>query len=240
MTISTIQIVNLATVISVLIAMPVLAEPNERHKKQHNKKHWKQVQHKEYKHQHHKKANKHQHRQHQYKASGDRRHTIKRVNRHTVIRHSTKHYEHSYAYATVIHSKPVYKQKNYPQKNCWQEHVSVPSRDHSLSSTIAGGLIGGVVGHQFGGGHGKDALTIAGAAIGASIGHDADKRRQHSSSMVHTTEYCERQNKVITELTGYKVKYRYDGEIYHTFLSYKPGSHLKIESDVETSWNHHY
>ncbi|MBB1200775.1 glycine zipper 2TM domain-containing protein [Enterobacteriaceae bacterium 89] len=33
--------------------------------------------------------------------------------------------------------------------------------------TLAAGAVGGVVGHQFGSGHGKTAMTVAGAAAGA-------------------------------------------------------------------------
>jgi outer membrane lipoprotein SlyB len=37
-------------------------------------------------------------------------------------------------------------------------------------------VVGGVVGHQFGGGHGKDALTIAGAVGGALAGNEVEKQ----------------------------------------------------------------
>ncbi len=37
--------------------------------------------------------------------------------------------------------------------------------------TFGGALIGGVIGHQFGGGSGKDVATVLGALIGGGIGH---------------------------------------------------------------------
>ncbi len=38
--------------------------------------------------------------------------------------------------------------------------------------TFGGALIGGIIGHQFGGGSGKDVATILGAMIGGSIAND--------------------------------------------------------------------
>jgi outer membrane lipoprotein SlyB len=39
-----------------------------------------------------------------------------------------------------------------------------------------------VVGHQFGAGHGKDALTIAGAVGGAIAGHQIEKQARATTS----------------------------------------------------------
>ncbi|QYK14416.1 glycine zipper 2TM domain-containing protein [Shewanella rhizosphaerae] len=39
--------------------------------------------------------------------------------------------------------------------------------------TFGGALIGGVIGHQFGGGSGQDVATVLGALIGGGIGHNA-------------------------------------------------------------------
>jgi outer membrane lipoprotein SlyB len=48
---------------------------------------------------------------------------------------------------------------------------------------VAGGVIGGVLGHQVGGGRGKDLATVAGAAGGAYAGHQIEKNAKK------TTEY---------------------------------------------------
>lgn len=37
--------------------------------------------------------------------------------------------------------------------------------------TFGGALLGGVIGHQFGGGSGQDVATVLGALLGAGIGH---------------------------------------------------------------------
>lgn len=49
--------------------------------------------------------------------------------------------------------------------------------DHQSGwSTFGGAIIGGAIGHQFGGGSGQDVATILGALIGASMANDKRKR----------------------------------------------------------------
>lgn len=48
--------------------------------------------------------------------------------------------------------------------------------------TLAGAVIGGVIGHQFGGGRGKDVATVAGAAGGAMAGREIEKRARATTS----------------------------------------------------------
>ena len=43
---------------------------------------------------------------------------------------------------------------------------------------IVGGLAGGVIGHQIGGGRGNDVATVAGALGGALVGNSIEKARQ--------------------------------------------------------------
>ena len=48
--------------------------------------------------------------------------------------------------------------------------------------TFGGALIGGVIGHQFGGGSGKDVATVLGAIIGASV---ADRNQQRYQEVIY-------------------------------------------------------
>ena len=47
--------------------------------------------------------------------------------------------------------------------------------------TLIGGIAGGVIGHQVGGGQGSTVTTIGGAIAGAVIGHEIEKRRVEGS-----------------------------------------------------------
>lgn len=56
-------------------------------------------------------------------------------------------------------------------QRCWMERQQVPEprRDTDVGRAIVGALIGGVLGHQVGGGTGRDLATAGGALAGAAI-----------------------------------------------------------------------
>lgn len=59
-------------------------------------------------------------------------------------------------------------------------------RQGSAGEAIGGALLGGAIGHQFGGGSGKDALTVLGAILGA---RSADRTDDYISGY-RTEERC--------------------------------------------------
>ena len=71
-----------------------------------------------------------------------------------------------------------------PEQRCWVERgqMSQERGDANIGGAIAGAVIGGILGHQVGGGRGKDVATaggaIAGGAIGANVGRDGQRRTQ--------------------------------------------------------------
>ena len=69
--------------------------------------------------------------------------------------------------------------------------------------TVAGGVLGGLLGHQVGGGSGKTAMTVLGAAGGAYAGNTVEKNMK--------------------KVTVYEVRVRMDNGTYHT---------MEISNDV--------
>ena len=53
--------------------------------------------------------------------------------------------------------------------------------------TIAGAVIGGVLGNQIGAGRGNAVATVAGAAGGAYVGHELENRQQQKSDAYKIT-----------------------------------------------------
>jgi len=152
-------------------------------------------------------------------------------------------------YAKVISAKPIYETVEVitPQRECWteetygQHYYPRPRHVHNDSYTapLAGALLGGVIGNQFGGGDGKTALTIGGALLGASIGDDiADSHRQYRTRGPHrqpqSIRHCEITDRVEAreEVVGYRVKYRYNGETYRTRMDRDPGDTLRVSVTV--------
>ena len=140
-----------------------------------------------------------------------------------------------YAYAKVISAQPIIRYVNVrtPVRECWQDteyYSSYERRRGSRGSTLAGAIIGGVIGHQFGSGHGKEAATIAGTMIGAAVGHGPVHRTQYSRPV----ERCETRyrNQQERRIDGYNVVYNYHGQKYATTMPYNPGKKIKVRVDI--------
>jgi len=141
----------------------------------------------------------------------------------------------TYDYAKVVSSKPVYRYVTVrtPVRECWQEteyYTRYEGRPGAPGRTLAGAVIGGVIGHQFGSGRGKDAATAAGAMIGAAVGHGRVRRVDYSVPV----ERCETRYRAHQEqrIEGYDVVYRYNGQKYATRMPYDPGKKIKVRVDI--------
>jgi uncharacterized protein YcfJ len=94
-----------------------------------------------------------------------------------------------------------------------RQQVSEPSRgDRNLGGAIAGALIGGVLGHQVGGGSGKDLATVGGAVAGGVIGSNAG-RDNHGSYASRDVRRCE--NTTSGTPAYWEVTYNFRGQDHH-------------------------
>ena len=67
--------------------------------------------------------------------------------------------------ATKCHNETVYRTRE----------IKDP---HRVTGTVIGALAGGLIGHQIGGGKGKDLATVGGAVAGGVAGHKIQRHRQ--------------------------------------------------------------
>lgn len=151
-----------------------------------------------------------------------------------------KHVQHGpgthYEYGQVLRAKPIYEthRTSVPRQSCWQEQVTHRSRSNSSTGTIVGGIIGAAVGHELG--HkkrNKQIGAVAGAVLGSSIGYDLTRGQRHQP--VHSTrERCETVYEEHSErvIVGYRVKYRYNGQVYRTRTDRHPGDRVKLKVSV--------
>jgi len=157
---------------------------------------------------------------------------------HRAPAHAPAHAE--YTYARVVDVDPIVRQVRVetPRRECWDESRYVESRPHISDPevggrTLLGAAIGGVIGHQFGSGRGRDAATVAGALIGASVGYDSAAKR---SSHVHeeVVQRCDvrYEHRYEERIEGYRVTYEYDGRHYTTQLPYDPGDRVRVRVAV--------
>lgn len=137
--------------------------------------------------------------------------------------------------AKVISASPIYEtvRINDPETRCWNEevyHRGYKTGSESYTPTIAGAILGGAVGNQFGKGDGKDVMTVAGMLLGGSIGNDLGKTPVRSRPYATTEKRCETVDnyRETRELVGYNVNYKYRGKSYWTETLSDPGQYLKL------------
>lgn len=144
--------------------------------------------------------------------------------------------------ARVTHVEPIYRRVTVtrPQQECWEEPRRYRDGHKSYTSTIAGGLIGGVIGNQFGGGSGKTAMTIAGTLLGGSVGRDVGARHQDVDYAYQ--EQCRVVERSYQEqrIDGYEVTYRYHGKQYTTVMDQRPGKFIPVDVHVEPRQRRYY
>src|SRR6202040_3421186 len=83
--------------------------------------------------------------------------------------------------AKVLSAEPLTRTVRIPRQECHDEEVThtKPVKDQNrLIGTGIGALVGGVLGHQIGGGSGKTLATVAGAGAGAYAGNKIQQNAQ--------------------------------------------------------------
>ena len=141
-------------------------------------------------------------------------------------RHDHKRHKEYVQYAKVVNVKPIYREVrvSYPEQQCWREEVRKPIKrqvNHSSpEAVLIGGIIGGVVGHELGRHNNPELATVAGAIIGTTLVHNANTQYYSTGEYrIQQRRHCRTENHYRTErrLKGYRVTYRYKGELYTGF-----------------------
>jgi uncharacterized protein YcfJ len=134
-------------------------------------------------------------------------------------------------HAEVLRVVPVREAVESPREVCREEVVTrqKPVQDEQrVLGTIAGAVIGGVLGNQVGGGSGKKLATVAGAAAGGYAGNKTQERIQSGSTYQTTETRCEPVIDTREVISGYEVSYRYRGEEGTVFMEDYPGNRIPV------------
>jgi uncharacterized protein YcfJ len=154
--------------------------------------------------------------------------------------------------AAVLGVRPVTERTPVNREECWSEQRrgyeerTVTRQDNGApigAATVLGAIAGGVLGHQVGGGHGKDAATAGGAIVGGIVGNQIDRDQGNvvppSQSVeverrpvTREVERCRTVQEVREVAVGYDVRYRYGNREFVTRLPYDPGRRVKVAVDV--------
>jgi uncharacterized protein YcfJ len=116
-----------------------------------------------------------------------------------------------------------------PEQRCWVERqqVNEPSRGTSAGGVIAGALIGGILGHQVGGGSGRDIATAGGAVAGAVVGNNV---ANNNSTSTRDVRRCENVSNPKPEY--WDVTYNYRGQEHRVQMSTPPASSIAVNSST--------
>ena len=125
----------------------------------------------------------------------------------------------------VISSVPVIQQSAVPRQVCTNEQVVVPGQK-SGAGAVMGGLAGGAIGNQIGGGGGRAVATllgvVGGAMLGNSIEGDGAPQAQYQQRCTTQTVY---ENRTV----GYNVTYEYAGKQYTVQMPQDPGPWVQLQ-----------
>jgi uncharacterized protein YcfJ len=118
-----------------------------------------------------------------------------------------------------------------PEQRCWIEREQVVQPQASQSNVpgaVVGALIGGILGHQVGGGRGNDLATvggaIAGGAIGSQVGRDGRPAQQT------TTQSVQRCHAVPSQAAPalWDVSYNFRGQEHRLQMTSPPGPTVTV------------
>ena len=117
-----------------------------------------------------------------------------------------------------------------PNERCWIERQQVAQErsEPNVGGAIAGALIGGILGHQVGGGTGRDLATAGGAVAGGAIGANAGRG---GGTTERDVRRC--QTTANTRPEYWDVTYIYRGVEHHVQMSSQPGSTIPVNRNGE-------
>lgn len=121
-----------------------------------------------------------------------------------------------------------------PEQRCWveREQVAQDQGNANVPAAIAGAIIGGILGHQVGGGRGKDVATaggaIAGAAVGANIGRDNNGQPVYTQDVQRCTNVPRQ-----ARADYWDVTYNFRGQEYRMQTTTPPGPTITVNGQGE-------
>ncbi|CAN5147891.1 hypothetical protein BH11PSE10_BH11PSE10_07580 [soil metagenome] len=119
-------------------------------------------------------------------------------------------------------------------QRCWVERAQVaPEQSRAnVPAAIAGALIGGILGHQVGGGRGKDLATVGGVVAGAALGANVGRDGQQQAAVGQDVQRCEG-NAGQARPDYWDVTYDFRGQEHRVQMSSAPGKTVRVNEQGE-------
>lgn len=119
-------------------------------------------------------------------------------------------------------------------QRCWIEREAVPQArtDANMPGALAGAVIGGILGHQVGGGSGRDLATVGGVVAGAAVGAQVGRQPQGGGATTQEVQRCSNTSGR-DQVDHWDVSYEYRGITHRTQMTSPPGATVTVNADGE-------
>ncbi len=113
-----------------------------------------------------------------------------------------------------------------PEQRCWteREQVRQDEREANVPRALAGAVIGGILGHQIGGGSGRDIATVGGAVAGGVIGGRSGRDSVETS---RTVQRCA-PTAASSRPEYWDVTYTFRGQEHRVQMTTPPGQTINV------------
>jgi len=120
-----------------------------------------------------------------------------------------------------------------PEQRCWVEREQVPQSNSggiSVPGAVGGAVIGGIIGHQVGGGN-KDMATAGGAVIGGLVGANINRIGQPQQPQTQDVQKCA--SAPSQTPTYWDVSYNFRGQDHRVQMTSQPGQTITVNGQGE-------
>lgn len=143
-------------------------------------------------------------------------------------------------YAQVISATPIKETVKTPRREC--RNVAVTHRrpvqdENRITGSLLGAVAGGVIGHQFGGGRGKDIATVAGALGGGYAGNQIQGSMQDNDTYTTTQQRCRTVYDKSEKMLGYDVTYKIGDQQGKIRMDKDPGTQIPLDGNGQLVLN---
>jgi len=140
-------------------------------------------------------------------------------------------------YAQVLSATPIKESIKQPRQECRNvtlTHRRAVQDENRLAGSVLGAVAGGVLGHQFGGGRGRDVATVAGAVAGGYAGNQVQGGLQDRDTYTTTEQRCKTVYDKQEKKLGYDVTYKIGDQQGKIRMENDPGTRIPLDPMV--SW----
>lgn len=143
-------------------------------------------------------------------------------------------------YAQVLSATPIKDTVRNPRQECRNvtlTHRRAVQDENRIAGSVLGAVAGGVLGHQFGGGRGRDVATVAGALAGGYGGNQVQGALQDRDTYTTTEQRCKTVYDKQEKMLGYDVTYKIGGEQGKIRMENDPGTQIPLDSNGQLVLN---